>query len=418
MRAMDRISAVALMVRRSLRQHWLGSLVTLLSVALASGLVMAVFSISAQARAAFAGGTLGFDAVLGARGSQLQLVLNTVFHLETSPGNIPWSLYEAIRQDPRVETAIPYVVGDNYLGWRIVGTLPEIFQKAEGLAFAEGRAFSSEGREAVLGSYAAQRTGLKVGDTFKPYHGLYFDKAMQHDEIYTVVGRLKPSNSPSDRVIWTSVDAVYRMKGHVLRGTGSEYEPQAGKAIPDESKEVSAVMLRLKDPMAGFILDQTINKQGKVATLAWPIAAVMADLFERLGWVYRVLGLVAGLVVLVACGSILASLYNALQARRRDLAILRALGAGRRTLSAAILAEAGLLAFLGSLLGYAIYLLILALAASLLRSQTGVVLSLGFWHPALYLAPLGVTLLGLLAGLVPAWSAYATDVAENLKPLS
>jgi putative ABC transport system permease protein len=259
---------------------------------------------------------------------------------------------------------------------------------------------------------------LRVGETFKPYHGLYFDKTMQHDEIYTVVGLLKPSNSPSDRVIWTSADAVYRMKGHVLRGTGKEYEPQAGKAIPDESKEVSAVMLRLKNPMAGFILDQTINKQGKVATLAWPIAAVMADLFERLGWVYRVLGLVSALVVVVACGSILASLYNALQARRRDLAILRALGAGRRTLSAAILAEAGLLAFLGSLLGYAVYLLILALAASLLRSQTGVVLSLGFWHPALYLAPLGVTLLGLFAGLVPAWSAYATDVAENLKPLS
>ncbi len=203
-----------------------------------------------------------------------------------------------------------------------------------------------------------------------------------------------------------------------MRGTGRDYGPRAGAAIPDASKEVSAVMLRLKNPMAGFILDQTINKQGKVATLAWPIAAVMADLFERLGWVYRVLGLVAGLVVVVACGSILASLYNALQARRRDLAILRALGAGRRTLSAAILAEAGLLALLGSLLGYAVYLLILALAAGLLRSQTGVVLSLGFWHGALWLTPLGVTLLGLAAGLVPAWSAYATDVAENLKPLS
>src|SRR5205085_7479680 len=109
-----------LLVRRSLRQHALSSVVTCVSVALAAGLTMAVFAINRQTYDAFTGGEAGFDAVLGARGSQLQLVLNTVFHLETSPGNIPWSMYTAIAAHPRVTLAIPYAVGDNYKGYRIV----------------------------------------------------------------------------------------------------------------------------------------------------------------------------------------------------------------------------------------------------------------------------------------------------------
>jgi putative ABC transport system permease protein len=117
------------LVRRSLRQHALSSTITVASVALAAGLTMAVFAINNQTYEAFTGGDPGFDAVLGARGSQLQLVLNTVFHLETSPGNIPWAMYTQIASNSRVELAIPYAVGDNYKGYRIVGTTPELFTK-------------------------------------------------------------------------------------------------------------------------------------------------------------------------------------------------------------------------------------------------------------------------------------------------
>src|SRR5260221_14230844 len=124
-------SRLSLMVRRSLRQHALSTAVTVFAAALATGLVMSVFAINAQAYKAFAGGNLGFDAVLGARGSQLQLVLNTVFHLETSPGNIPWEMYTTMQKDPRVALAIPYAVGDNYKGFRIVGTTEEMFTKFE-----------------------------------------------------------------------------------------------------------------------------------------------------------------------------------------------------------------------------------------------------------------------------------------------
>ncbi len=413
-------AGVFLVVRRSLRQHALSTLVTVGSAALASGLVLAVVSLQAQTYDAFTAGPVGFDAVLGARGSQLQLVLNTVFHLETSPGNLPWEMYETIRKDPRVALAIPYAVGDNYQGFRIVGTTPDLFQAfeprpGERLSFAgEGRAFAPSEREAVVGSYAAARTGLRAGSKFNPYHGVVFDEKQKHDDEYVVVGVLQPTNTPSDRVVWIPLEGIYRMSGHVLRGSGSTYTPRAGEEIPDASKEVSAVMLKLRTPQAGFALDQTINKQGRVATLAWPIGRVMAELFDKLGWANRVLTLVAYLTALVAAGSILASLYNTMNERRREFAILRALGARRATVFASIVFEAATIALSGAIVGYGVYAAILAIARAVVRSQTGVVLDPLYLHPVLFFAPLGMVALGALAGVLPALKAYSTDVAAGL----
>jgi putative ABC transport system permease protein len=121
-----RLGVLAMIVLRSMRQHLLSTVVTVLSAALASGLVMSVFTVAEQSKSAFTGGDIGYDAVLGAKGSELQLVLNTVFHLETSPGNIPWSLYQEIKARPVVRYAIPYALGDNLYGYRIVGTTEEI----------------------------------------------------------------------------------------------------------------------------------------------------------------------------------------------------------------------------------------------------------------------------------------------------
>jgi putative ABC transport system permease protein len=431
-----------MIVARSLRHHALSSSVTMGAVALACGLVLSVFAIQQQTREAFTGGSLGFDAVLGARGSQLQLVLNTVFHLETSPGNIPWKLYEEIRRDPRVAEAIPYAVGDNYFGFRIVGTTAELFSDPnpdrmpgaepnpdrEGGANAAtpapsrfivqpgGRLFDPTRREAVVGSFAAQRTGLTVGSNFNPYHGLAFNPDEKHAEEYVVVGVLEPTNSPADRVIWIPIEGVFRLGGHVLRGGGETYAPQAGQAIPDEHKEVSAVMLRLKHPQVGLALDQLINKQGKAATLAFPIGAVMADLFDKIGWMSRVLELVAYLVVLVSAAAILASLYNTINERRREFAILRAIGARRRSVLAAIVLESSAIAALGAVLGYGVYAVIVTVAAAIVRQQTGVVLDVLAWHAVLLWAPLGMAAAGALVGLVPALKAYATDVAANLSP--
>jgi putative ABC transport system permease protein len=144
----------------------------------------------------------------------------------------------------------------------------------------------------------------------------------------------------------------------------------------------------------------------------------MAEWFDKLGWIVRILELVAYLVALVAAGSILASIYNTINERRREFAILRALGAERQIIFSALILEAAAIAALGSLCGYLVYLAIQTLAATIIRAQTGVVLEVFDLSPVMLLAPLGMIVLGALAGWLPAIKAYRTDVATNLAPQS
>ncbi len=396
-----------LIVRRSLRQHLLSTLVTAVSIALAGGLLMSVWVVKNQAHDTFTGQSGGWDAVLGARGAKLQLVLNAIFHLEASPGNVPFADYETLKSNRAVAVAIPIAVGDNYRGYRLVGTLTNYFdtEYSKGQKFRlqpGGRQFEDGYREAVVGSFAAEKLGLKVGSEFKPYHGLNFDPKAQHEETYVVVGVMEPSNTPADRVIWIPLAGLQNMSGH-----------DAAAAA-----DVSAVLVKLYTPVAGQQLDMMYNRQGNRLTFAWPIAKQMADLFDKFGWFDAVLTLVAWLVALVATGAVLASLYNSMNSRRRDIAILRALGARRRTVFAAIVLESATISALGMILGFVVYGIILTGAATVIRAQTGVVLDP--WQPAAVWiwAPAALVGLGALAGIIPAFKAYSTQVVDGLSPES
>ncbi len=395
-------------VFRSLRQHLLSTAVTAVSIALAGGLLMSVWVVKTETKKTFTQVTAGFDAVLGARSSKLQLVLNSVFHLEASPGLVSPKDVEDIRKHPAVALAVPIAVGDNYHGFRIVGTLTNMltdveFAPGRKYRLADGRIFSPALREAVVGSFVAQKLGLKVGDKFQPYHGLNFDPKAQHAETYVVVGVLEPSNTPADRVLWIPLEGVQLMSGH----------------DPNYAADVSAVLVKLRGgAQTGFRLDTMYNKQGDRLTFAWPINSVVSQLFDKIGWIDRVLALVAYLVALVAAGSILASIYNSMNERRRDIAILRALGARRTTIFGTVVLESAAIAALGMLLAFAFYAVIVGAAAAVIRAQTGVVLDAFTGHPVMLWAPAGMIALGALAGVVPAWKAYRTPVAENLVPVS
>jgi putative ABC transport system permease protein len=395
-------------VLKSLRQHALSTSVTAGSIALAGGLLMAVWVVKTESQKTFTGVTGGFDAVLGARSSALQLVLNSVFHLEASPGNLAHADYEELKKDGRVALAVPIAVGDNYYGYRLVGTTLEMFNDVEyapGKKFrvtAPGRIFDVQRREAVLGSFAARKLGLKYGDKFQPYHGLIFDEKSQHAETYTVVGVLEPSNTPADRVIWIPLAGLQTMAGH----------------DPKTATDVSAVLVKLRTPIAGKQLEMLYNKQGNRLTFAWPIAQIIAQLLDKVSWVDKVLALVAYLVALVATGSVLASIYNSMNERRREIAILRALGARRGTIFSTVVLESATISAIGMAAGFIVYLGITLAAAAVIRAQTGVVLDALAPHPVMLWAPAGMIALGALAGIVPAWKAYRTDVAENLAPAS
>ena len=392
------------LVFKSLRQHFFSIAITALSIALAGGLLMSVWTLSAQSQKTFTSVTSGFDAVLGARGSKLQLTLNSLFHLEESPGNLPMADWQQIQKRPDIERAVPIAVGDNYKGWRIVGTTTDMFKdgfKVQG----GGRMFDPTLREAVVGSFAARRLGLRVGSEFHPSHGINFsDQSEHHHEDYVVVGILEPSNSPADRVIWIPLEGLQLMSGH----------------DPKTANEISAVLLKFKAGSAttGFMLDQEINKKGSRQTLAWPVGTVMAQLFEKLNWFDKILSLVAALVAVVATASIMASIYNSMNERRREIAILRALGAHRSLISTTIVLEAATIAAVGMLIAFGVYFAILGASAAILRAQVGVVLDVWSFHPILLGAPVAMIALGALAGIIPAIKAYRTDVADNLIPTS
>lgn len=395
------------LVLRSLRQHALSTWVTALSIALAGGLVLAVWSVKTQAQAVFTQTDTGFDAVLGARGSKLQLVLNAIFHLEASPGNLAAADFEQIKAHPAVSRAVPLAVGDNLRGFRIVGTTPDFFSGGEyapGRSFAltEGRWFEPGAREAVIGHFAAERLGLRVGSTFHPFHGLAYDPKAQHAETFTVVGLLAPSNTPADKVVWIPLNGVQTMAGH---------DPRA-------ANDISAVLVKLASPVAGFQLDLLYNKQGNRLTFAYPIGGIVAELFSKIGWFDQVLTLVAYLVAAVSVAGVLVAIYNSMSARRRDLAILRALGASRRLLCGAVVLEAAAIGALGMAAAFVVYAAIFTLVASVIRAQTGVVLDVWAPNAAMLWTPPAMVTLCALSGLLPAWKAYRTDVAANLTPSS
>lgn len=419
------LKGIWMMVRRSLRQHAVSTSITVISTALACGLVLSVYMLSVQSKRAFVGGSAGFDAVVGAKGSQLQLVMNAVFHMDVSPGNIPYTRYLELKKRPDIALAIPYAVGDNLKGYRIVGTTEEIFtefeyRKGEPFKFeAGGRPFNPDNKEAVIGSVVAEALGLEINSKFQPYHGLSEVKGQEpHKDTYNVVGILEPTNTPSDKVIWIPIEGIFRMEGHFLRGTGEKQQAQVGVEIPDEWKEVSAVMLKFK---GGFNTakryDEIINKS-EWGTIASPIETQIAVLFNKIGWMNDVLRAVAKLVVAVAASSILASLYNTMNERRREFAILRSLGARRSTVFSAILMESGAIAALGALLGFGAYTVIQQVASHYIRITTGVVIDPFAWDPVLWKAPLSIIGLGVLSGVLPALKAYSTDVAQNLLPTS
>ena len=390
--------------RNSLRQYALSTAITSLSIGMAGALLLSVWVIKNQARTTFAQIDSGFDAVLGARSTKLQLVLNAIFHLEASPANIELKDYQEIARNPNVALAVPIAMGDNYRGFRIVGTTLEMFTQveyAEGKKYkvrAPGRLFDPTLREAVVGSFAAQKLGLKRGDRFHPYHGLNFDEKHQHAENYVVVGVLEPSNTPADKVLWIPLEGLQKMSGH------------AAEAHTD----VSAVLVKLRSPMAGRTLDMQYNREGNQLTFAWPIGATISELLNKVGWFEQVLGAVAVLVGLVAAGSVMASIYNSMNERRRQIAIFRALGARRGTVFMTVLLEAVSIAVVGVVLAFVLYAVIVSVAAGVIRAQTGVVIDPWTWQNVMLWGPLGLIALGAGAGIVPAVKAYRVDVAENL----
>jgi putative ABC transport system permease protein len=426
-------------VGKNMRQRALATSLTALSVALGVALTVATLIIRQGMQSRFEQGTLGYEMVVGAKGSPLQLVLNTVYHLDLSPGNIPWSLFEQLRNDKRVKLAVPFAVGDNYKGFRIIGTTDALFQEFEfepnrKFRFAEGQCFrfseqalkhafeeaadrakgiehehhdSDAVFEAVLGAEVAHETGLRLGHTFVASHGLSEspEEKLHAEEAWKVVGILTPTHTANDRAIFINLDSFYHIKGHEIRE----------KTAADVGM-ISSIVLKLRSPIHGLTLHREIN-DGGVATAAFPASEIRA-LFRIVGNIDRILLAQAILIVVVAGVAIAVSIYNSMSERRREIAILRALGARRRTIFAIVVLEAVAICLIGAVAGVLGGHLIITAANVFLQQVSGFSVTAFRFAATELMVLAGCVILGALCGFGPAARAYRTDVAENLAPTS
>lgn len=381
-----------------------------LLVALATGGLLTVWTVRTAAREAFTDAAGPFDAVLGARGSPLQLVMAGLLHLEPAQGRVPANEAINLKHHPAVAAAIPIAIGDSYRGWRIVGVSsdffgPEIWNDSNPPELKlGGQWFANDGRHLVVGSHAAAQLGLKPGDHLHPEHGLDSSKEAsedhEHDEEFIVTGVLKPTGTPIDRVLWVPLQAMQNLSGH----------------DPAAAHSASLILIKFK-PNAGaaaFQLAQQMNQDAGPYTLAWPVAALIAGLFERLMWVDHVLSLGAIMAMVMAALCVVVALQGSMSTRQRDWAILRAMGAHRSQLLAAVAGEAGTIGLCGIILGYTIFVILAGLITWQVHVRTGMILDMTRANPALIIGPACMWLLCLLSGLWPAWQAYSTVVADKL----
>ncbi len=414
--------------RMAWRYLWARALVTVLTltgIALGTSLISSVLTLRRESEAGFLRESGQFDLVAGAKGSPLQLVLSSIYQLDVPTGNIPYSRYEALRDDKRIAVAIPLGLGDNYHGYRIVGTEDKLFsltdRKEKGkpmFRLADGRFFQTD-FEAVVGAQVARQSGLKPGDSFVGTHGLVVTAgSSEHKDFpYKVVGVLADTGSSIDRAIYVTLPSVWRIHEKEadvhrrLAGVVSTGTPSSKQDL-----EVTAVLIRLKAVGLRLWMAQEIQKRTE-AMAAIPVNEMLRLYQQVLGPMQRVLLGVAALVVVVSALSITATLYQSAERRRRDLAVLRALGAHPREIFALVVIEALLLTLLGLSAGWLIGHGGLALAGSHLRDGLGISISPWTTDRIEWIAFAAVAGGGLLAGLLPAALAYRREPVNDLSAL-
>ncbi len=401
-----------------LKFRWLVSLLTIFGISTGVALVCAVLALRHESERALSRDAGLYDLVAGGKGSPLQLVLSSVYHLDSPTGNIPYKEYERIRSDPRVEWAAPIGLGDNYLGYRIIGTEKHFFDlpDREGNLFfelAEGDVFQDR-FDVVLGSQVAQASGLEIGDSFFGTHGLIevAGAEVHRDFPYRVSGILAPSGTAQDRAIFGTLKSVWE----IHETEDLLHSAIQGSAIMADHKtrETTAILVRLETPGLRLWMADEI-REGTDGIAAIPINEIMRFQQGILGPVQQILLAIAGVVVAVSCLTVLITLHQAAERRRRDIAILRSLGAYRREVATLVFSEGLLLTGGGILLGLLIGHGGMAIAVDYFREATGLILNPWRIPSNELYALLIMALSGALASTFPAISSYRRTPIDDLQ---
>ena len=413
--------AITLLARKSLLNRKATAILTILTVAISVILLLGVERIRTQAKTSFANTISGTDLIVGARSGSVNLLLYSVFRIGNATANIDWKSYQEFSQNRSVKWAIPISLGDSHQGFRVMGTNQSYFEhfkygKKQPLEFQQGRPFNSL-FETVIGADVAKELNYKVGSEIIIAHGISDVGFSRHDNLpFKVVGIFKPTGTPVDKTVHVSLQAIEAI--HVGWESGANLGSKQDKAALEQQEfhpqQITAFMLGLKSKIRTFALQRQINtyKQEPLSAILPGIA--LHELWGMMSVAEQALMAVSVFVVIAGLLGMLSSLLTSLQERRREMAILRAMGARPRHIFVLLVSEAGSLTFAGILLGVAGLYSLLAIAQPLIQQWYGISIQLSMISPYEW-ALLGlIQLAGIIIGVIPAVSAYRQSLADGM----
>ncbi len=399
------------------------ALLTITSMALAVMLFAGVEKIRQGAQTSFERTISGTDLIVGARSGPINLVLYSVFHLGDATNNITWDSYQDIAARPDVAWTVPLSLGDSHSGYRVIGSTAEFFERYrygedDPIRFAQGQPFNDV-FDAVIGAAAARDLGYTLGQKIILSHGVGAVSFVNHDDKpFTIVGVLAPTGTPVDRSILVSLEGIEAI--HLGWQSGAP-TPMARVMTAErvqtmdlQPTQITAFLLGLNSRVAVLRLQRDINTYAQEPLMAVIPGVALRQLWDVVGVAERALSVVSAFVILVGLAGILTSILTTLNERRREMAILRSVGARPRDVFILLASEAGLLAFIGSLIGLGLLYAALFVAQPIIQARFGVNIG-GFSVTTFDLGlVLAVTLAALALGAIPAWRAFQRSLADGL----
>jgi len=395
------------------------AILTVLTVAISVMLFLGVEKVRHGARESFENTISGVDLIVGARSSPVNLLLYSVFHIGDATNNITWESYETVASAPGVAWTVPISLGDSHRGHRVIGSTPGLFEHYEygggrTLEFASGEPFDDL-FDAVIGATVARELGYQTGDSIVVAHGMGEVGFVEHDNNpFTVVGVLAPTGTPLDQSVMVTLEAIEAIHMGGATGSGATVPAEQLREMDLTPDQLTAFYVGLNSPVAALRLQRAINTYPDEPLQAVIPGVALSQLWSIVGVAERTLAAVAAFVVLTGLVSILTAILTSLNERRREMAILRALGARPHHVFVLLVAEAALVALAGAVIGTLATYGALNMLAPLLEARFGLVLP-GL-APGLYdLAIVGaVTGAAAVLGFFPAWRAYRNSLADGM----
>lgn len=389
---------------KSIKYKPLNSGLSILLLGFGIGLIMILFSVQNKFEGTFTQNIKDIDLVVGAKGSPLQLILSSVYHIDAPTGNINLKEFEKLAKNPMVKSAIPLSFGDSYQGYRIVGTNQK-YAKNYSVEIAQG-SLPKKPFEVCLGSKVAFNNQLKLGDTFLGNHGLTKEGEAHEHNPYVVVGIYKESTSVIDKLIITPLESVWLAHSH-----NEEHKHEHEHHI-EQPKEITAGLIQFKSAMATMMLPRQINENTNMQA-ALPSIEINR-LFALAESAIKLLNALGYLLITIAVISLFIALYQSLKDEEPQLAYLRTLGASRFKLFKLVLIKGVILCVLGYLCAVLLSQLALWGIGYFVENNYQYSFKLAVFNPMNLILLLGSLALGLITAIIPAIKAYRLNISKTL----